>query len=287
MYKKMKGILEVKPSKIHLTRGIFFLTCGIFLSVVAFFHKEEFTAREDFILFMLLAFLFLCLGSGSLLYYKRSRIGFTKNSFTVRRWLGREEEYTYEQLTDVKIQTWLRGRPVYLYCGKKKAAVFRMPDENYKEALAMIRALEVDCLKDKELDRWIPYTPIMEKEIGDFCNTAYKVLEEEIIKRKKETEDLGVVLHYGFEKETEGGIFFLAITTKNKIYVRLNKIGNRGLWGIPILLIYKKDGKYYCNKNYKEQFTQDRWKEYIAKTKKYGVIEVEQQPALQLLSRID
>ena len=286
MYKK-KGILEVTPSKMNLARGVFSLTCGIFLSVVAFFHKEEFTTREDLILFMILAFLFLCLGSASLLYYKRSGIIFNKHSFKVKRWLGREEEYSYEQLTDVKIQTWLRGHPVYLYCGKKKAAVFRMSDENYTEALAIVRDLELDFLKDKEVDKWIPYTPIMEEEIRDFCNTAYKILEEEIRKRKKETEKLGVSLHYGLEKEGEGGVFFLAITTRNKAYVRLNKIGNRGLWGIPILLIYKKDGKYYCNKNYKKQFIHDRWKEYICKTKKYGVLESEQQPTMQLLSRMD
>lgn len=283
----MKGILEVKPSKINLARGIFFLTCGIFLSVVAFLNREEFTTREDFILFMILAFLFLFLGSAGLLYYKRSGIMFTKKSFKVKSWMGRVEEYTYEQLTDVKLQTWLRGRPVQLFCGKKKVAVFRMTDENYNEALAIVRDLDLDCLKNKDVNKWIPYTPILEEEIKDFCNTAYKILEEEIIKRRKETKELGVTLRYGLEKEGEGGIFFLAITTRNETYVRLNKIGNRGLWGIPILLIYKKDGKYYCNKNYKEQFVHDRWKEYIAKTKKYGVLESEQQPALQLLSRMD
>ncbi|MCC0668881.1 MULTISPECIES: hypothetical protein [unclassified Clostridioides] len=287
-------IFTVKSSSVNLILGLIFLSIGIVLSVFCVYIKQYYI--------LVITITLTIYGLTSILKYTRKYIIFDLYNIKVRKFIGREKEYSYRDITRISINNKKQECPVKIYVDNNKIAIFFISDKNYLSAIAEMKRREL-LFDDKSIDYisdmplWIP---IQSNEIKKFCNEASRKLEkqvkEDLCKIEKE---FGKDISFSFGIDIEENPFvcvFLVCIMKNENYTKvIKKYRGEKAWAMfPVYIVgprlYKKeieDGKFICNINYLNAFSGKMWSNFSRVIKKYGVQESEIDVGFELKSELD
>ncbi|MCC0733523.1 MULTISPECIES: hypothetical protein [unclassified Clostridioides] len=287
-------IFTVKSSSVNLILGLIFLSIGIVLSVFCVYIKQYYI--------LVITITLTIYGLTSILKYTRKYIIFDLYNIKVRKFIGREKEYSYRDITRISINNKKQECPVKIYVDNNKIAIFFISDKNYLSAIAEMKRRElpfddksIDYISDMPL--WIP---IQSNEIKKFCNEASRKLEkqvkEDLCKIEKE---FGKDISFSFGIDIEENPFvcvFLVCIMKNENYTKvIKKYRGEKAWAMfPLYIVgpqlYKKEieeGKFICNINYLNAFSGKMWSNFSRVIKKYGVQESEIDVGFELKSELD
>ncbi|MCC0719767.1 MULTISPECIES: hypothetical protein [unclassified Clostridioides] len=287
-------IVTVKSSIVNLILGLIFLSIGIVLSVFCVYIKQYYI--------LVITITLTIYGLTSILKYTRKYIIFDLYNIKVRKFIGREKEYSYRDITRILINNKKQECPVKIYVDNNKIAIFFISDKNYLSAIAEMKRRElpfddksIDYISDMPL--WIP---IQSNEIKKFCNEASRKLEkqvkEDLCKIEKE---FGKDISFSFGIDIEENPFvcvFLVCIMKNENYTKvIKKYRGEKAWAMfPVYIVgpqlYKKEieeGKFICNINYLNAFSGKMWSNFSRVIKKYGVQESEIDVGFELKSELD
>ncbi|UDN60507.1 hypothetical protein [Clostridioides sp. ES-W-0016-02] len=287
-------IVTVKSSIVNLILGLIFLSIGIVLIVFCVYIKQYYILLITLVLTMY--------GLISILKYTRKYIIFDLYNIKVRKCIGSEKEYSYNDITRISINNKKQECPVNIYVDNNKIATFFVSDKSYMSAIAEMKRRElpfddksIDYISDMPL--WIP---IPSSEIKKFCNEASRKLEkqvkEDLCKIEKE---FGKDISFSFGIDVEEKIFvcvFLVCIMKNGNYTKvIKKYRGKKAWAMfPVYIVgpqlYKKeieDDKFICNINYLNAFSGKMWSNFSKMIKKYGVQESEIEVDFELKSELD
>lgn len=287
-------IVTVKSSIVNLILGLIFLSIGIVLSVFCVYIKQYYI--------LVITITLTIYGLTSILKYTRKYIIFDLYNIKVRKFIGREKEYSYRDITRISINNKKQECPVKIYVDNNKIAIFFISDKNYLSAIAEMKRRElpfddksIDYISDMPL--WIP---IQSNEIKKFCNEASRKLEkqvkEDLCKIEKE---FGKDISFSFGIDIEENPFvcvFLVCIMKNENYTKvIKKYRGEKAWAMfPLYIVgpqlYKKEieeGKFICNINYLNAFSGKMWSNFSRVIKKYGVQESEIDVGFELKSELD
>ncbi|MCC0725165.1 hypothetical protein KGF51_01950 [Clostridioides sp. ZZV14-6045] len=146
-------IVTVKSSIVNLILGLIFLSIGIVLSVFCVYIKQYYI--------LVITITLTIYGLTSILKYTRKYIIFDLYNIKVRKFIGREKEYSYRDITRISINNKKQECPVKIYVDNNKIAIFFISDKNYLSAIAEMKRRElpfddksIDYISDMPL--WIP-----------------------------------------------------------------------------------------------------------------------------------
>lgn len=287
-------IVTVKSSIVNLILGLIFLSIGIILSVFFVYIKQYYL--------LVIAFLPTIYGLVSILNYRRKYIIFDLYNIKVRKFIGIEKEYSYNDITKISINNKKQECPVKIYVNKNKIATFFASDKNYMHAIAEMKRRElpfddkiIDYISDIPL--WIP---ISSNEIKKFCNEASRNLEKQVKENLCKIEkEFGEDISFSFGIDTEENPFvcvFLVCIMKNDNYTKvIKKYRGEKAWAMfPVYIVVPKlhkkeieEGKFICNINYLNAFSGNMWLNFSRTIKKYGVQESEIEVGFKLKNELE